>query len=97
MTGRRANQLRYGANEDSLTFRTPNRIRTGVSAVKGRRPRPLDDRGGLYVCCPFLTVAGWWNSISLEESCRSLQNQRGCVLAHRKGGGVGCAVGPVGV
>jgi len=39
VTGRRANQLRYWA------FGTPDGIRTRVTAVKGRRPRPLDDRG----------------------------------------------------
>ena len=42
VTGRRANQLRYWA---LLNLRTPDGIRTRVTAVKGRRPRPLDDRG----------------------------------------------------
>lgn len=64
VTGRRANQLRYGArntalwrllsrntalcNRGMLThsgLRTPNGIRTRATAVKGRRPRPLDDGG----------------------------------------------------
>ena len=57
VTGRRANQLRYGASIllelrtaysiEYLTaiLRTPNGIRTRVTAVKGRRPRPLDDGG----------------------------------------------------
>jgi integrase len=40
VTGRRANQLRYGAKR---VVRIPNGIRTRVTAVKGRCPRPLDD------------------------------------------------------
>ncbi len=40
VTGRRANQLRHRA---LLVLRTPNGIRTRVTAVKGRGPRPLDD------------------------------------------------------
>ena len=57
VTGRRANQLRYGALVcvTVLRFRVPNRsarstpngIRTRATAVKGRRPRPLDDGGQL--------------------------------------------------
>ena len=57
VTGRRANQLRYGALQqvrpiELLLFhdcgsRTPNGIRTRVAAVKGRCPRPLDDGGRL--------------------------------------------------
>ena len=73
VTGRRANQLRYGARCGALVcslrsggtlthprlrkpiamfcerIRTPNGIRTRATAVKGRRPRPLDD-GGLSPC-----------------------------------------------
>ena len=60
MTGRRANQLRYGAllrlpivadavrlvkSCDLPVLRPPNGIRTRVTAVKGQRPRPLDDGG----------------------------------------------------
>ena len=68
VTGRRANQLRYGArwctepvlcavlliclfrccnfsNANISLRRTPNGIRTRATAVKGRRPRPLDDGG----------------------------------------------------
>jgi integrase len=66
VTGRRANQLRYGArwctepvgpvryctgavlqfsNADISLRCTPNGIRTRATAVKGRRPRPLDDGG----------------------------------------------------
>ena len=41
VTGRRANQLRYWAKLSLL--RAPNGIRTRVTAVKGRCPRPLDD------------------------------------------------------
>lgn len=49
VTGRHANQLRYRAlHVDHIVFRTtlpgdPNGIRTRVNAVKGRRPRPLND------------------------------------------------------
>ena len=59
VTGRRANQLRYRAlkNENisgsyvtlkplhriNSALRAPNGIRTRVTAVKGRCPRPLDD------------------------------------------------------
>jgi hypothetical protein len=42
VTGRRANQLRYGALM-VLLLRIPNGIRTRATAVKGRGPRPLDD------------------------------------------------------
>jgi|JI6StandDraft_1071083.scaffolds.fasta_scaffold01624_16 hypothetical protein len=49
VTGRRANQLRYGAlsglmpKTELLAQRIPNGIRTRAAAVKGRSPRPLDD------------------------------------------------------
>ena len=43
VTGRRANQLRYGALLIVLVVRIPNGIRTRAAAVKGRSPRPLDD------------------------------------------------------
>ncbi len=47
VTGRRANQLRHRALLCSQYdwLRTPNGIRTRATAVKGRRPRPLDDGG----------------------------------------------------
>lgn len=55
VTGRRANQLRYGALQQVRPIHlcrshtrpagTPNGIRTRVAAVKGRCPRPLDDGG----------------------------------------------------
>ena len=52
VTGRRANQLRHRAllttRSDvvaAAVARTPNGIRTRATAVKGRRPRPLDDGG----------------------------------------------------
>jgi hypothetical protein len=61
VTGRRANQLRYGANEmlalvvlallaagSRASVRAPNGIRTRAAALKGRSPRPLDD-GDLVV------------------------------------------------
>jgi hypothetical protein len=47
VTGRRANQLRYGALSGlvpkTCKLRIPNGIRTRAAAVKGRCPRPLDD------------------------------------------------------
>ena len=47
VTGRRANQLRYGALLDRprpiRVPRAPNGIRTRAAALKGRSPRPLDD------------------------------------------------------
>src|SRR5689334_11777228 len=47
VTGRRANQLRHRALLllRVTASRTPNGIRTRATAVKGRRPRPLDDGG----------------------------------------------------
>ena len=41
VTGRHANQLRYRAM--LLNYIDPNGIRTRATAVKGRRPRPLND------------------------------------------------------
>src|SRR3954452_3867393 len=46
VTGRRANQLRYGAWTRKPGGRAPNGIRTRATALKGRRPGPLDDGGG---------------------------------------------------
>ena len=43
VTGRHANQLRYRAMLVELCGRDPNGIRTRATAVKGRRPRPLND------------------------------------------------------
>ena len=47
VTGRRANQLRYGAllvqPKPNRVPRAPNGIRTRAAALKGRSPRPLDD------------------------------------------------------
>jgi hypothetical protein len=43
VTGRRANQLRYGALRKAFFLRIPNGIRTRATAVKGRGPGPLDD------------------------------------------------------
>jgi hypothetical protein len=45
VTGRRANQLRYGASTEANLgpSRAPNGIRTRAAALKGRSPRPLDD------------------------------------------------------
>ncbi len=44
VTGRRANQLRYRTLLlSSRAFGDPNGIRTRATAVKGQRPRPLND------------------------------------------------------
>ncbi len=45
VTGRRANQLRYRTLKMLLLHRNgdPNGIRTRATAVKGQRPRPLND------------------------------------------------------
>ena len=47
VTGRHANQLRYRAILvfNCIGLGDPNGIRTRATAVKGRRPRPLDDGG----------------------------------------------------
>ena len=47
VTGRRANQLRHRALLCSASPRrcTPYGIRTRATALKGRRPRPLDEGG----------------------------------------------------
>jgi hypothetical protein len=50
LTGRRALQLLHRTLLDWLPYRqplgAPNGIRTRATALKGRRPRPLDDEGG---------------------------------------------------
>ena len=48
VTGRRANQLRHRALlllRVARVVRTPYGIRTRATALKGRRPRPLDEGG----------------------------------------------------
>ena len=50
VTGRRANQLRHRALLKTACFAsprysTPYGIRTRATALKGRRPRPLDEGG----------------------------------------------------
>ncbi len=45
----------------SVLFGVPNEIRTRVTAVKGRCPRPLDD--GDKILCRYsvvLSVMNWW-------------------------------------
>ena len=42
VTGRHANQLRHRALRYSI-ISDPNGIRTRATAVKGQRPRPLND------------------------------------------------------
>ncbi len=43
LTGRRA--LQTAPRDRDFAWRTPNGIRTRVTALKGQRPRPLDDGG----------------------------------------------------
>ena len=64
VTGRRANQLRHRALTSLRRFgvvRTPYGIRTRATALKGRRPRPLDE-GGLAE-----SLRGHHNEIMLSE------------------------------
>ncbi len=62
VTGRRANQLRHRAmlcyqrSED----RTPYGIRTRATALKGRRPRPLDEGGSSRISPDRLSTAVRW-------------------------------------
>ncbi len=39
---------------------TATGIRTRVSAVRGRRPSPLDDSGGVLFCRDFVLLLGAW-------------------------------------
>ena len=39
-------------------MRAPNGIRTRAAALKGRRPRPLDDGGFAGTACPWLVAVG---------------------------------------
>ena len=72
VTGRRANQLRYGALSDlRLGSGTPNRVRTGVTGVKGQRPRPLDD-GGTWIA-PLRSL---WELIKHKGRAPSKTNER---------------------
>src|SRR4051812_34544426 len=38
--------------------RTPDQVRTGVTALRGRRPRPLDDGGWTYMTGDIASFAG---------------------------------------
>ena len=46
LTGRRALQLLHRTWSGQTPVRAPNGIRTRATALKGRRPGPLDDEGG---------------------------------------------------
>ncbi len=80
VTGRRANQLRHRAllftaplHVSPPSRRTPNGIRTRATAVKGRRPRPLND-GGLSGFLRAALNAGDVGSFdSLGHSCPNSQ------------------------
>ncbi len=94
VTGRRANQLRHRALLSSMlrvaALRTPNGIRTRATAVKGRRPRPLDD-GGLIRISPGYSSTSFVGSFdSLGYRCPNLQTrwsqhqfQSSCTLSSR--------------
>ncbi len=59
----------------------PNGIRTRVTAVKGRCPRPLDDRvseGGQYQNCPSLLQAIWRRSAARLEREEKLGRSLSC-------------------
>lgn len=82
VTGRRANQLRHRAllycypSVSPPGRRTPNGIRTRATAVKGRRPRPLND-GGLSEFLRAALNAGDVGSFdSLGHGSR--KSQTGC-------------------
>ena len=66
VTGRRANQLRYGALGKAL-LRIPNGIRTRATAVKGRGPRPLDDGDPDSLCSPEPLAASEQQLGSVED------------------------------
>ena len=73
VTGRRANQLRYGALlvvRVVTVLRIPNGIRTRAAAVKGRSPRPLDD-GDL----PDLFRLGRRNYMGVSGAAKSASAQ----------------------
>lgn len=56
-------------------LRTPNGIRTRATAVKGRRPRPLDD-GGLIRISPGYSSTSFVGSFdSLGYGCPNLQTR----------------------
>lgn len=62
VTGRRANQLRHRAMlcyQRSMD-RTPYGIRTRATALKGRRPRPLDEGGSSRISPDRLSTAVRW-------------------------------------
>ena len=66
VTGRRANQLRYGALGKAL-LRIPNGIRTRATAVKGRGPGPLDDGDPDHLCSPEPLAASEQQLGSVED------------------------------
>lgn len=78
VTGRRANQLRHRALLllRVTASRTPNGIRTRATAVKGRRPRPLDD-GGQNRITPGYSQRGFVGShVSLGHGVPNPQTSR---------------------
>ena len=66
VTGRRANQLRYGALGKAL-MRIPNGIRTRATAVKGRGPGPLDDGDPIVCAHPDPSPLASSSSASVED------------------------------
>ncbi len=76
VTGRRANQLRYGASCEVM--RIPNGIRTRATAVKGRGPRPLDD-GDLTCHSQALAACALTTSSSSDPSRTSESIGHACL------------------
>ena len=69
VTGRRANQLRHRALlllGVTASQGTPYGIRTRVTALKGRRPRPLDE-GGQNRISPGYSQRGHWEPGQLRS------------------------------
>lgn len=83
VTGRRANQLRHRALLCSQYdwLRTPNGIRTRATAVKGRRPRPLDDGGPFRISPGYPQRVSRWELAQLRAQLPQNPNRITSVLA----------------
>ena len=73
-------------------MRTPNGIRTRATAVKGRRPRPLDDEGvtvRYYVLVYFTFLNPYTVPEPIAGSVESLLSIRDATVISRTGFGLG--------